>query len=344
MPLTRKILVVVALALLATLSPGASMARGGSAARPRIHGFLWGAWIGKQFTGAQAPWSWAAVTDFEARNAGGRHLSAVHWGVGVPWVHQFRYWLTPLNIVQSEGAVSVVDMSTGSAPLSAVAKGAFDPALRTWASQAHSWGYPLYVRFDWEMNGSWFPWGTTANLNTPASFVAAWRHVHRIFTQAGATNVKWVWCPNIDPWHRTMTNVARLYPGKGYVDWTCLDGYNRNDPWLSFAQLFGRSYRQIMRLAPTKPMLLGEVGSTEHGGNKAQWIRSMFGAFAGGFSHIHGLLWWDQPGATSTGDYPIESSRSSSAAFSAGIGRTLARTCRRLSAPARSRCLSGAIS
>jgi beta-mannanase len=49
------------------------------------------------------------------------------------------------------------------------------------------------------MNGTWSPWAVGVNGNTAAHYVAAWRHVHRIFTKVGATNATWVWCPNVDP-------------------------------------------------------------------------------------------------------------------------------------------------
>ncbi|MGZ4416786.1 MAG: glycoside hydrolase family 26 protein [Gaiellaceae bacterium] len=343
MSLTRAVLVVLASAgaVIALLTSGAS-AGGKASASGRQQGFLWGAWIGTQFTGSEAPWSWRAVTEFESRNAGGRHVSALHWSVGVPWVHEFRHFTTLFNRVQTAGAVSLVDMDTGSAKLRSIANGAHSSALRTWATEAKSWGHPILLRFDWEMNGNWFPWDTMPiSQNTPADFVAAWRRVHHIFSAVHASNVRWVWCPNIDPYN-IWTNLASLYPGNAYVDWTCLDGYNRNAPWTSFAGLYGSSYRQIMRLAPRKPMIVGEVSSTEHGGSKAQWIQAMFGDIRTRFSHIRGLAWWDIPGPPTPHDWPIESSRSSSTAFSRGIARTLARTCRGLSGPAQTRCLGRA--
>ena len=109
------------------------------------------------------------------------------------------------------------------------------------------------------MNGNWFPWGTgRGSQNTPADFVAAWRHVHEIFTEAGATNVQWVWCPNIAL--HSHSGFRALYPGNSYVDWTCLDGYNFGNPWRSFETIYGRSYKEILRIAPSKPMMVGETG------------------------------------------------------------------------------------
>src|SRR4029079_13040147 len=82
----------------------------------------------------------------------------------------------------------------------------FDSYVTKWATDAKAWGHPFFLRFNWEMNGWWqFPWttardpatGRSANGNTSADYVNAWRHVHDIFTRVGATNVSWVWCPNI---------------------------------------------------------------------------------------------------------------------------------------------------
>lgn len=328
MPWTRKILLAGTLALVAVFGFVTAAQGRLSASAPGGQRFLWGAWIGKQFTGTEAPWSWRAEKEFEARNAGGKRVNLVHWGVGPPWEHNFNYWLSPLNRVRSAGATSLVDMGTDNVALRNIAGGAYDSALRTWASQARSWGHPFLLRFDFEMNGSWYPWGTRPqNQNTPADYVAAWRHIHDIFTAAGATNVSWVWCPNSSPAHHKMSSYASLYPGNAYVDWTCLDGYNFGKPWTSFTRLFASSYRQVMRLAPTKPMIIGEVASTGQGRSKARWIRGMFHALSTRFRGIHGLVWFDKRALVDNKlfDWPIETSRAASAAFNKGITSTLAR-------------------
>jgi hypothetical protein len=76
-----------------------------------------------------------------------------------------------------------------------------------------------------------------------------------------------------------------------------------------------------MQIAPSKPMIIGEVGSTESGGSKAQWIDDMFAALPTRFPDIHGLLWFDKyesgPGGYS--DWPVETSTSSSSAFATGV-------------------------
>jgi hypothetical protein len=74
-------------------------------------------------------------------------------------------------------------------------------------------------------------------------------------------------------------------------------------------------------------MIIGEVASTGRGGNKARWVRGMFRALKRRFPDIHGLVWYDKWGEPdkSPRDWPIETSRAASAAFSMGISKTLAR-------------------
>jgi hypothetical protein len=206
-----------------------------------------------------------------------------------------------------------------------IAAGKYDSYITSWAAAARAWGHPFFLRFDWEMNGSWFPWGigNSAVGNTPAEYVAAWRHVHDLFRAHAATNATWVWCPNVDP-SGNVAEFARLYPGARYVDWTCLDGYNGGDPWTSFRGLFATSYKIVTQIAPGKPMIIGEVASTDSGGNKARWVTDMFSALRAGFPAIRGVLWFDknEPGLGGLGghsDWPLERSKAASAAFAKAI-------------------------
>jgi len=49
--------------------------------------------------------------------------------------------------------------------------------------------------------------------------------------------------PNIDP-YKEWTPLASLYPGDAYVNWTGLDVYNYDTPWMSFSQLAQSTYTQ----------------------------------------------------------------------------------------------------
>ena len=173
------------------------------------------------------------------------------------------------------------------------------------------------------MNGSWFPWSESANGNRPGEYVAAWRHVPAIFTSVGATNATWVWCPNIDP-AGSMQGLGSLYPGDEYVDWTGLDGYNwgtnpvKPGGWRTFDQLYGSTYRELDEtVAPTKPMLIGEIASSEQGGSKAAWISDTLERIPTAYPRIRALLWFDKLDGGM--DWPIETSTAAAAAFASGV-------------------------
>jgi beta-mannanase len=243
--------------------------------------------------------------------------------------NDYTFPLTQMDAVNAYGAITMLNWSSMSSPLQTnepafnlanVANGAFDSYITSFAQAAKQWGHPFLLRFDWEMNGNWFPWGSMANGNTAAEFVAAWRHVHDIFTSVGATNATWVWCPNVD-FENQFTSLAKLYPGDNYVDWTCMDGYNDGNTngaggWRSFNQIFASTYQKITALAPTKPMLIGETGSSETGGSKAGWITDMFNQLPN-YPNLHGLVYYDQ--YSGGYDWPLETSQSAINAFKAGI-------------------------
>jgi hypothetical protein len=311
-------------------------------ARPTLD--YWGAQIGPQFTGLAAPWDMSAVSDFQ--RVVGKAPSIVT--MNLPFAEctstcsYYSFPASQLSAIRNYGAIPMLNWASMSSPLSVeepdfrlalVAGGTFDSYIRSFATAAKAWGHPLFLRFDWEMNGNWFPWAQSANGNHPGDYVAAWRHVHEIFTSVGATNVTWVWCPNVDP-YKQFTSLQKLYPGNAYVDWTCLDGYNFGSSngaqygtsgWLTFNQIYSTTYRQIVKqVAPTKPMIIGEVASSEHGGSKAEWITNMLNELPDRYPRIRGFIWFDTP--LSSGDWTLEHQAASIAAFSRGIrtGRYLA--------------------
>jgi hypothetical protein len=294
----------------------------------------WGAWIGNQLTGTESPWDMNAVSRFEGM--AGKHLSTIHFAQ--PFANcstspcSFYGWpTTPMNSIRAHGSIPFLSWSSQSIPwassepdfqLSDVISGRYDSYIRSFATAAKNWGHPFFLRFNWEMNGGWFAWGERANGNQPGEYVAAWRHVHDIFTSVGATNASWVWCPNVDPDHK-LTPLAGLYPGDAYVDWTCLDGYNwGTNPaspkgWKSFDQLFSSDYDLITgSIAPTKPMVIGEFGSSEYGGSKSAWIQNALARIPA-YTKIRAVQYFEK--YDDGMDWPIETSSTATAAFAAGI-------------------------
>jgi beta-mannanase len=202
--------------------------------------------------------------------------------------------------------------------------GAFDPYITAWAAVSKAWGHPYFLRFAAEMNGNWFPWCEQVNGNAVGEYVQAWRHVHDIFVAQGATNVTWVWSPNVE--YGGSTPLAGLYPGDAYVDWLGIDGYNWGSgfpgkSWQTFPAVFGPTYAALTQLSTSKPIMIAETASAEAGGSKADWITDAFATqIPRHFPRIRALVWFNEQKET---DWRIESSPSAQAAFARAIAAPL---------------------
>jgi Glycosyl hydrolase family 26 len=287
----------------------------------------WGASIDTSH--GQAPWSAQAVSSFE--KSAGKSMSIIAFAS--PFYSDVfctgfcEFQPGTLDLVRAHGAIPMITWGPNWKPSidALVASGAYDTYLTQWAQAAKAWGHPFFLRFAQEMNGGWFAWSIGAEHNTAASYVAMWRHVHDIFTRVGATNATWVWCPNVLG-RGISSRLQALYPGDAYVGWTCLDGYNSGVPWRSFGTLYGPTYSQITNeIAPNKPMIIGEVASTEDGGSKSDWITNMFTTLPDVFPKVRAFVWAEDSTAGPGGrtDWEIESSPQSAASFAAGVSSPL---------------------
>jgi beta-mannanase len=95
--------------------------------------------------------------------------------------------------------------------LAKTASGKLDSYIGRWATEIKAYGRPVILRFAHEMNGTWYPWDEGVNGNKAGTYVKAWRHVTDVFDAKGATNVTWLWSPNV-PWTGS-TPLAGLHPG-----------------------------------------------------------------------------------------------------------------------------------
>jgi mannan endo-1,4-beta-mannosidase len=292
----------------------------------------WGAYVDG------APFDTSRITDFE--NDAGKKQSIVHWAQ--PWSMNgsMQSFQTPqFEAVRKRGSIPMLGWGSwalgGSATsqpnyqLADIYNGHFDSYITKWAQAAHAWGHPFFLRFDHEMNGNWYSWSERTNGNKAGDFVKAWRHVHDLFRQAGATNATWVWCPNLTS--KTTTPLSGLYPGDSYVDWTCMDGYNwgtdHNNKWYSFSQVFGvnpwtqhSTYKDILAVAPNKPMMIGETATSKDGGDPAAWIRDVLQTqLPKNFTAVKALVWFNWNVNDPVIDWPIESTSAMQSAFRSGI-------------------------
>lgn len=252
----------------------------------------------------------------------GKRVSIVHWAQ--PWwrcdnvcgYQPFSTVQVQFEMVRAHGAIPLLDWASWDSAarpvtsqpqfsLKTILRGDHDEYIRQWAAEAKAWEYPFFLRFNWEMNGNWFPWSEELNGNARGEYVRAWRHVRDIFTAVGATNVTWVWSPAaLDA---RAVAFESFYPGDTYVDWVGTSIYNwasyRRLPWISFHELFSPTYAAMMQLAPRKPLMIAEIASVESmplpraGLSKGRWIREAFSErMLDAYPQVGAIVWfnWDE--------------------------------------------------
>lgn len=236
--------------------------------------------------------------------------------------------IADLNAVDARGATSLITWEpwlwSGNGAnqpafaLDRITAGDYDTYIAQWGTALASWGKPVMLRFAHEMNGNWYPWAESANGNQAGDYVAAWRHVHDVVAATGASNVSWVWSPNIPYWGSTALNG--LYPGAGYVDVVSLDGYNWGtavswSTWTSPSALFGDGLTALRGLAPGKPIMISETASAEAGGSKANWNTALV-SYLAAQSDVTALVWFHHNKEV---DWRINSSTTSTNALAAAL-------------------------
>lgn len=199
-----------------------------------------------------------------------------------------------------------------------ISDGKFDKYISTYAADIKKYKGQVMIRFAHEMNGNWYSWGSS--FNTPEEYIAAWRHVHGIFTRTGATNVTWVWSPNeiYESNHVPYSNqILRFYPGDEYVDWVGFSSFNwagqyKQNFWREPDSLFSPTLGILTELK--KPIMITETASAETSAptRKARWIISLSN-YVKENPRIKGVIWFN---TIDNGiDWRIESNPSSVNAF-----------------------------
>lgn len=164
------------------------------------------------------------------------------------------------------GALAVIRWEPHDVALRDIAAGKHDAYVKEFATAVRTLNLPIALTFAHEMNGHWYSWGYRDTK--AAEFVAAWRHLHEVFAQQGATNVIWTWTPNVINYLRKISLKA-LYPGDAYVDWVGMDGYYTVRGQKTFADLFGPTIKAV-RAFTRRPLLIVETGCEPAAGRPAQ--------------------------------------------------------------------------
>jgi cellulose synthase (UDP-forming) len=239
----------------------------------------------------------------------GAHATIINWYQ--QWLNgQRSFRLDWATNAERQGAVPMITWEPWAKPaggvwdptqpdvrLSLIASGHYDRFIRSWAHAAAGFRGPILVRFMLEMNGFWYPWAIQGNGNSPQDFVDAWRHVHDLFQQEGATNVRWVWSiASFTGLHGDDRDLASYYPGDAYVDWVSLTGFNWGtvafwNRWHSFDDVFHQTYEALLRF--DRPVMISEVGTVGVGGDPAQWVRDAFQRLPVEYPRVKAVVWFD---------------------------------------------------
>jgi hypothetical protein len=221
----------------------------------------------------------AAMTNLET--ATGRTAGIDHWYE--PWGDKFPTWRQPWDF--AGGRIPMI--SWGKRKADAILSGADDAYIAARADGIKALGKPLFLRWFWEMDFS----DNLAYSQSPQAYVAAWRHIHAIFTARGVTNVAWVWCPNASSFK--TGSAQRYYPGDDVVDWICADGYNfaPDSPYREFEPIFAGFYAWASQRP--KPLMIGEYGDQKAGpGQRAAWLDAAHTALVKKFPRILAVVYF----------------------------------------------------
>jgi mannan endo-1,4-beta-mannosidase len=232
------------------------------------------------------PASYAPVSAFA--NATGARPDVVMYYSGwfVPFPASFA------TTAANHGAVPLVQMDpdkTGTKiSVTAIASGRYDGYLSSYAEAVRAYQHPVILSFGHEMNGDWSSWGY--QHTSSAVFVAAWRHIVKLFRALGARNVTWLWTVNIinDAQNGQIARPDQWWPGNSYVTWVGIDGYYLKPSW-QFAPLFGPTITDIRALTGD-PILIAETGAVQTADQPAK----ISDLFAGIRSYgLLGFVWFD---------------------------------------------------
>jgi hypothetical protein len=213
--------------------------------------------------------------------------------------NMFKTWAPA--IWDTYHAVPFVSMTTD--PPADVLSGKSDGSLtqlnaemKTWLSgaadtfgQSQSTHRRLYIRLDWEANGSWYAYSPTyggvlgdsapttcADLAAKeAAYRDMWRYVHdKVMAGVDETDVAWVFSVNsedvvpagLQGCGAASDLTASLYPGDAYVDWVGIDGYgfcttDAGVPTQSPSQVLAPMVARLTALT-SKPISVNEVGTS----------------------------------------------------------------------------------
>jgi beta-mannanase len=168
----------------------------------------------------------------------------------------------------------------------------------TWAQTIKARGGSIMVAYNHEPEGH-----DRFALGTPNDFIAAWRHVHTIFDQQGATNVVWTWQMTAYAFRASSSAeqyAPKWYPGDQWVDNVGADAYN----WFTCGHNATGHYKELKEIgdpvlafarAHGKQASFPEFASHANG-NRGQWLQNAHSYFAQNLDVLTAAFYFNRPG------------------------------------------------
>ena len=257
-----------------------------------------------------APSTWSGITEFTGAT-----------GIKPRIVEYYSSWNEPFSTSFAQAAwhhdaYVLVQLQPSGVSLASIAAGGSDAYLRSYADAVVAFGHPVILSFGHEMNGNWYSWGD--GHTPPATFVAAWQHIVRVFRAAGAANATWLWAVNSI--EGAASSLSQWWPGAAWVNWTGIDGYyfRATD---TFGSVFGSTITDI-RTFSSAPLLIAEtaVGTTS---DRESQIDGLFAGVRA--ERLAGVVWFDE--AQHAGlyhqDWRLEDDPDALSAFTAAVATYL---------------------
>ncbi|MEN9569874.1 MAG: hypothetical protein RL172_1105 [Bacteroidota bacterium] len=201
----------------------------------------------------------------------------------------YNHQAIPLINWQVTGAFAIDSTGPAEGLLLAINSGNMDAAISQVANQLASLNKPVFLRpsftgFNIQQQAYLY-----SNTN-PLQYIAAWKHLHQLFEDAGAHKVIWIWNP-VNP-----AMVEDFFPGSAYADWlgvSIVDNTN-NSSYRGETEATGSFYMRYNPYHQTKifqaglPVMITEAGSLS--ADKANWWKRIPANIDTSFNEIKSLV------------------------------------------------------
>jgi hypothetical protein len=221
--------------------------------------------------------------------------------------------------------------ATAPIPYSAVTAGQYDQTFLNGFAQLSALPTPTFFIYQHEADST----SAKAACSQPTDsvcgpeFVAAWKHVYNLAESHGFQNLIFAWTITSYGFN-PQTGVRNNYywPGEAYTDWLGVDAYNggcEGSWWGSFEQSVESSVSWAKVHAPTKPIIIPELGATEGATAtaKADFFNGIPATLAKpGYNNIKAILHWNNQ--ENGCNFKVDSTATSFAAYrQTGLNPTL---------------------